>query len=102
MEDPLSQIACEKEAVWPLASQCGEKTELGDTDVLRLIHNGEVKRRILAISELLSEQAEHAGSGHQTQVSKFGLDPFEDGPDQSLERFATGRRVLRPSRLTSR
>ena len=49
MENPLSQIAREKEAVRPLTAQSGQKTQLRNTDVLRLIYNREVKGRIPAI-----------------------------------------------------
>ena len=57
LENSLSWITYEKEAVWPLAAQRSKKTELGDADVLRLIHDCEVKRRVPAILERRSQQS---------------------------------------------
>ena len=90
LENPLSQVTCEKEAVWPFVAQRSKKTQLGDTDVLRLINNCEVERRISTIRELLRKQAEHVGPGHQTSVLKFGLDPFKDGTRASNAALRAG------------
>ena len=46
LENPLSQITCKKEAIGPLIAPCRKKTQLGDTDVLRFIHDCEIKRRL--------------------------------------------------------
>ena len=97
LENPLSQIAREKEAVRPLAAQRGEKTQLSDTDVLGLVHDGEVERRIPAILELPGEQAEHAGPSHQTPVPKFGLDLLNDGPERRTLLHGQARLASKPS-----
>ena len=55
LENPLPQIACEKEAVRPLASQRNKETQLGNTDILRLIHDCKVKWRISTILELVGQ-----------------------------------------------
>ena len=71
LENPLSQITREKEAVSPLPAQRGEKAELGHTHVLCLIHDGEVERRISTFLQLPCQQAEHVRPGYQTLILKF-------------------------------
>ena len=37
----------EEERIRPAAAQRGQEAQLGDADVLRLVHDGEVERRLL-------------------------------------------------------
>ena len=81
MENALSEIAREKQAVRALPSQRGQETQLGHPDVLRLIHDREVKRRIRSVLEIMGQRAEHAGPGHQPLILNLFPHPLENGPE---------------------
>ena len=55
LEDALPQVACEEQAVSSLTSQRGQEAQLSDSDVLRFVHDHEVKQWVRAVPELLRE-----------------------------------------------
>ena len=44
LEDPLSEIAGEEQAVRPVRGESGEKPQFGDPDILRLVDDDEIER----------------------------------------------------------
>ena len=51
LEDALAEVAGEKESVGSTAAQGGEEPEMGDADVLRLVHDREVEDHLLALRD---------------------------------------------------
>ena len=64
LENALPQIASEKETIGPVTAQCRQKSQLCDTDVLRLIDHDKLERRMTALADLFSEPAEHLRARH--------------------------------------
>jgi hypothetical protein len=96
LEDPLAQIAGEKKAVRPARPERGEKPQLGDADVLRLVHNGKVERRMVTLRKPGSETAEQAGGGDQAPVVQAGADAIEDRPEADPLRLRQARLTAQP------
>src|SRR5437870_12515297 len=57
LEDPLPEIAGEEEGVRPARPEGRDEPELGDAHILRLVHDHEVVRWLLACGEARGESA---------------------------------------------
>ena len=51
LEDPLAEVAGEEQGVGTIPAQGGEEPQLGDADVLRLVHDREVEGRFLLLGQ---------------------------------------------------
>jgi hypothetical protein len=51
LEDALPEVASEKESVWTPSSQGGEEPDMGDADILRLVHDSEVEDQVLIFGD---------------------------------------------------
>src|SRR5712671_3255276 len=48
LKNPLAQIPGKEEGVRPMRAESSEESQVSDADILRLVYNHEVERRILA------------------------------------------------------
>src|SRR2546427_11743889 len=65
LEDPLPEVAGEEEGFRPARPEGRDEPELGHAHILRLVHDHEVVRRLLACGEAPGEPAGHGGPRHE-------------------------------------
>src|SRR2546426_10822601 len=61
LEDPLPEIAGEEEGIRPARPEGRDEPELGHAHILRLVHDHEVVRRLLACGEAPGAAAANGG-----------------------------------------
>src|ERR1700738_243622 len=79
LEDPLSSVAGEEEAVAALSSKRGKEPQLGNAYILGLIDHGKVEGRYRTIRIVRGQSIEHAGLGHQTIIAEPCSQTVKDG-----------------------
>jgi len=78
LKTPLPQIARKEKAFGPTASNRGKESQLGYIDILRFIHHGEIKWRMLAVGKMGYQPAEHLGMSDQLACLQPGSGLLED------------------------
>ena len=99
LEDPLAEVAGEKEAVRAIRP-VPPGNELGDAEVLCFVDDGEVEGGRLRSPVRRGQSGEQARTGDQAARRRARPHPLEDRPEDRPLR--SGSRVFRPSRATSR
>ena len=82
LEDPLSEIPGEEQAVRPVPAQGHQKSQLRDADVLSLVDRAEVERRTRSLCDAHRQPREHAGLRQPPLFGERRPDPREDRPEQ--------------------
>ena len=80
LEDALPEVAGEKESVWPTCPQGGKEPDMGDADILRFVHDREVKDCVLALRDRGCQCAEHLRMSDQLARFQPGTNALEDRP----------------------
>jgi len=71
LENPLTEVAGEEEAVWTTRSERGEKLQLRHADVLGCVDHGKVERQERLTSRYASQVSNcHASTTSSHSVSK--------------------------------
>ena len=79
-EDALAEIAGKEQAVGSTAPQGSKKPQLRHTDVLSLVYDAILERRVRGRRAVLCQGPEHAGLGEKPPVDQTILYLGEDGP----------------------
>ena len=84
LKNPLTKVSGEEKSVGPPPSQGRKQPQLGDIDILGLIHHRISKRKILALGNDPCHFAEHLGIADQLacheQLANLGKDQPEQQP----------------------
>ena len=81
LEDALSEVAGEEQAVRPTPAEGGEQAQFGDADVLGLVDDAEVERRMRRLGNLRGQPREHGGLRQPPVFRERRPDPREDRPE---------------------
>ena len=81
----------EKESVAAPSPQCGEEPDVGDGDVLRLVHDREIEHGFLALRERGRERREQLRLGDHLARFQAVTDPGEDRPQDLPLRLGNAR-----------
>ena len=87
LKDPLAEVPGKKESVRTIRAEGSEKPQVRNADVLRLVHDREVERRMLAPGHDRSQAAEQASVRDQVPGCQTSADAIEDGPEDGALRL---------------
>ena len=75
---PLTEITCEEEAVWTVATQRGKKSKFGNSYVLRFVDHREFEGRIADLRKPICSKAEKLCFSNQIVLFEHCTHLFED------------------------
>src|SRR5690606_28958105 len=81
LEDPLAEIAGEEARVRTMATECRQKAELGDADVLCFVDDHMIECRPRERRGLCREPMEHRCLGDEVALAHRGTRALEDRPE---------------------
>src|SRR6516165_4553836 len=77
---PLPEIAGQEQPIGARRSDGGQKAQLGDPDILRLIDDSEIEDPLAAADDLVRQPAEHIRPGDDVALRQPGAHLLEDRP----------------------
>ena len=79
------------ERVGPASAQGGKEPEVGDADILRLVHDREVEHHVLALRDRRCQRGEQLRVGDQLARLQAGTNALEDRPQHLALGFRQSR-----------
>src|SRR5271168_2395505 len=80
LKNALSEIASEKQSVRAFGSERRQKSQFGDSDILRLVHHDKIKRRFAPVAQIGGYTSEQFSPGQHVFFHKPGADPLKNRP----------------------
>src|SRR5258708_20873132 len=64
LKDPLPEITSQEQPVRTRSANCGQEAQLGDTDILCLIDDGDIEGRPAVIGDMVGQPAAYVRPGN--------------------------------------
>ena len=96
LENSLPQVPGEEQAAGPVTAQGGEKAEFGHADVLSLVNDAEIVRRMRRLREMPFQKTEQAGLREALSFAKGGPQLGKNRPQNGALRSCQTRLAAEP------